>query len=278
MLPSLRQTTPSRAAKPRATHPRILIVAALLACGFAHDKLPAQEPHYARVPADPAFKPVPEESRGEVLKRDFAASAFYPGTRHNYSIYVPKAYDPARPACLYVTCDGDVFGAAPTVLDNLIAKGDMPVTIGVFVEPGVINGDDGKAFHWTRQYDYDTIDDTVVRFLTEELLPDVEKQTAADGRPVRLSRDAKDRAIGGFSSGGICAFNAAWRRPDVFSRVLSGGGTYLALHGGNEFPFLIRKTEPKPLRVFLDTGRMEVPLPPIGVHPEANQSMETALR
>jgi enterochelin esterase-like enzyme len=259
-------------------NPRRVIVSLL--CGFLFHAVPApaQEIHYARIPADPARAPVPVERRGEIIKREFAASSIYPGTRRNYYIYIPKIYSPEKPACLFVCCDGGRFKAAPDVLDNLIARGDMPVTIGVFIEPGVIYDSENKIIHWMRQYEYDTTDDTFARFLAEELLPDAEKQTASDGRPVRLSRDPNDRAIAGYSSGGICAFNAAWQRPDMFSRVLSGGGTFLALHGGNEFPFLIRKTEPKPIRVFLDTGKTEVPLPPIGVHLEANTAMESALR
>lgn len=239
--------------------------------------LKAQDMNYAKVPADPAHIPLPEEKRGEVIKCSFSSSAIYPGTKRDYWIYVPKAYTPDKPACLFVCLDGLGFNA-PTVFDNLIAKGDMPVTIGVFVASGVIYNADNEAILYTRQYEYDTTDDTFVRFLKEELFPEVERQTASDGRAIRLSKDGNDAAIAGCSSGGICAFNAAWQRPDVFSRVLSCCGSFAGLHGGNELHILVRKTEPKPIRIFLDAGKLDQALPPIGDLFEANLAMESALR
>ena len=102
--------------------------------------------------------------------------------------------------------------------------------------------------------EYDTPDDHYARFLIEELLPAVEQLATADGRPIELSHDGNDRCIAGASSGAICAFTVAWERPDAFRRVFSTIGTYVALRGGNCYPTLIRKSDPKPLRVFLEDG------------------------
>jgi hypothetical protein len=170
---------------------KILTVTVLVIGFISFSALQAQDVIYNKVPADPAHIPVPEAQRGEVIQRSFSASSIYPGTKRDYWVYVPKAYTPEKPACLFVCLDGIAFDA-PTVFDNLIPKGDMPVTIAVFVAPGAILNAKNETIHWTRQYEYDTMDDTYVRFLTEELLPDVEKQTTSDGRLIRISKDGND--------------------------------------------------------------------------------------
>jgi sugar lactone lactonase YvrE len=111
--------------------------------------------------------------------------------------------------------------------------------------------------------------------LTEELLPAVEKLQTADGRPIRISKDGNDRAIGGASSGAIAAFTAAWERPEAFSRVFSSIGTYVGLRGGNDYPTLVRKVEPKPIRVFLQDGSNDLNIY-AGDWWMANQEMERA--
>src|SRR4029450_2197481 len=193
--------------------------------------------------------------KGEVTKYTLEQSKIFPGTVRDYWIYVPKQYDPAKPACLYVNQDGVQY-KAPEVFDELIHKKEMPVTIGVFVMHGRVKALDGSAAldRFNRSYEYDGLGDAYVRFLLVELLPDVEKKSASDGRPIKLSKDGNDRAIGGSSSGAICAFTAAWERPDAFRRVFSSIGTYVGLRGGNEYPTLIRKFEPKPIRIFLQGG------------------------
>ena len=195
---------------------------------------------------------VPE---GEILKKTFEQSQIFPGTFRDYWIYVPKQYDPAKPACVYVNQDGIQYNA-PKVFDQLIAKGEMPVTIGVFVMHGRVKAaqPDAALDRFNRSYEYDGLGDAYARFLLDELLPDVERQAASDGRPLKLSRRGTDRAIGGASSGAICAFTAAWERPDAFQRVFSSIGTYVGLRGGNVYPTLVRKYEPKPIRVFLQDG------------------------
>jgi sugar lactone lactonase YvrE/enterochelin esterase-like enzyme len=197
----------------------------------------------------------PAWPKGEVTKYSFEQSKIFPGTVRDYWVYVPKQYDPAKPACVYVNQDGVQY-KAPEVFDELIHKGEMPVTIGVFVMHGRVKAHDGNVAldRFNRSYEYDGLGDNYVRFLLEELLPDVEKKSASDGRAIKLSRSGNDRAIGGASSGAICAFTAAWERPDAFSRVFSAIGTYVGLRGGNNYPTLIRKYEPKAIRVFLQDG------------------------
>jgi sugar lactone lactonase YvrE/enterochelin esterase-like enzyme len=214
--------------------------------------------------------------KGEVKKYTFDQSKIFPGTTRDYWIYVPKLYDPSKPACVYVNQDGLQY-KAPDVFDQLIESKEMPVVIGVFVTPGVVKAPSDKALpRFNRSYEYDGLGDAYARFLLEELLPEVEKKTTADGRPIRLSKDGNDRAIGGASSGAVCAFTAAWERPDSFRRVFSAIGTYVGLRGANAYPTLIRKYEPKPLRVFLQDGSRDLNIYG-GDWWMANQEMERAL-
>ncbi|HKP13874.1 MAG TPA: SMP-30/gluconolactonase/LRE family protein [Blastocatellia bacterium] len=245
----------------------LLIVAALTAFGHAQQE----------VPQGPDSKPQPDVPKGEVLKFSFDHSKIFPGTARDYWVYVPAQYTPDKPACLYVNQDG-IQWQAPTVFDNLISKKEMPVTVGVFVMHGRVAADDANAAldRFNRSYEYDGLGDNYARFLLEELLPEVETKKTTDGRAIRLSRDANDRAIGGSSSGAICAFTAAWERPDAFSRVFSAIGTYVGLRGGDRYVTLIRKMEPKPLRVFLQDGSQDLNIY-AGDWWMANQTMERAL-
>jgi gluconolactonase len=219
----------------------------------------------------------PGVPQGELLKFTFADSNIFPGTTRNVTIYIPKQYDPAKPACVWINQDG-VQNNAPVVFDNLIAKGEMPVVVGVFVTPGIVKSATPETAldRFNRSFEYDGLGDAYARFLLEELLPFVEKQQTSDGRPIRLSQSGNDRAIGGGSSGAIAAFTAAWERPDAFTRVWSGIGTYVDLRGGARYPTLIRKTEPKPIRVFLQDGSNDNNLYG-GDWWMANQTMERAL-
>jgi sugar lactone lactonase YvrE/enterochelin esterase-like enzyme len=213
---------------------------------------------------------------GEVTKYTFDQSKIFPGTVRDYWIYVPKQYDPAKPACVHINQDGVKFNA-PAVFDELIHKQEIPVLIGVFVMHGRVKATSDEALdRFNRSYEYDGLGDNYARFLLEELLPEVEKKTTADGRPIRLSKSGNDRSIGGSSSGAICAFTAAWERPDAFRRVFSSVGTYVGLRGGQNYPTLIRKVEPKPIRVFLQDGSNDVNIYG-GDWWMANQSMERSL-
>ena len=214
--------------------------------------------------------------KGEVTKYTFDRSDIFPGTVREYWLYVPKQYDPAKPACVHVNQDGLQFNA-PAVFDELIHTGEMPVVIGVFVMHGRVKAtSDGAIDRFNRSYEYDGLGDNYARFLLEELLPEVEKMTATDGRPIRLSHDGNDRSIAGSSSGAICAFTAAWERSDAFRRVFSSIGTYVGLRGGNDYATLVRKTEPKPIRIFLQDGSGDLNIY-AGDWWMANQEMERAL-
>ena len=192
--------------------------------------------------------------QGELIKFTYADSKIFPGTTRDVIVYVPKQYDGSKPACVHVNQDGVQF-KGPEVFDDLIEKKEIPVLIGVFVRPGEVKPVAERAMSRTnRSFEYDSLGDAYARFLLDELLPEVERKTTTDGRAIKLSKDGNDRSIGGSSSGAIAAFTAAWERPDAFSRVFSSIGTYVGLRGGEVYPTLIRKVEPKALRVFLQDG------------------------
>lgn len=191
--------------------------------------------------------------RGEVTKRAWT-SRIFPGTMRDYWVYVPKQYDAAKPAAVMVFQDGagyvkeDGNWRVPVVFDNLIHKGEMPVTVGIFINPGVVPATAAGALpRFNRSFEYDAVSDRYARFLIEEILPEI-------GKSVSLTNDPNLRAIGGASSGAICAFTVAWERPDAFRRVFSTIGTYVGLRGGHAYSTLVRKAEPRPLRIFLQDG------------------------
>lgn len=209
--------------------------------------------HNAATPKDPASVPVPQELRGEVISGLFDASEIYPGTVRKFQVFIPQKYDGTSPACLLLGLDGNLFNAI-TVIDNLIRKGEMPVTIGVFVDPGVSYLPDGSVARYNRSNEFDRTNGDLAQFIETELLPHIEGLKCSDGRAIIISKNPNDRAITGASSSGIAAFTVAWERPDLFSRVYSSVGTFVAMRGGNEYPAIIRKSEPKPLRIFLQDG------------------------
>ncbi|MDQ3813815.1 MAG: alpha/beta hydrolase-fold protein, partial [Armatimonadota bacterium] len=214
----------------------------------------------------------PDVPKGTVTQQPKWKSNVFPGTERDWWVYVPAQYKPDSPACVMVFQDGGgVKDYVPVVFDNLIAAGDMPITVGIFINPGTKDG--GKS---NRSFEYDTLSDQYARFLLEEILPEVEKTT-------KLRHDAASRAIAGASSGGICAWTVAWERPNEFGKVLSWIGSFTNIasgktlrEGGHNYPFLIRKTEKKPIRVFLQDGSNDLD----NVHgnwPLANQQMAKAL-
>lgn len=232
--------------------------------------------HNAQYPDDPAFVPVADSLRGIIIKGQWNKSDIYPETRREWQVYVPVQYDGQTPACLLVGLDGILFNAT-TVLDNLIASGQMPVTIGVFVQPGMSYDEEGNVLRYNRSNEFDRTDGTFARFLETEILPMVESLVTPDGRRILLSHNPDDRAICGASSSGIASFTAAWERPDLFRRVYSSVGTYVAMRGGNDYPAYIRKCEPKPLRIFLQDGMKDAWNPLFGEWWEQNLLMESAL-
>jgi len=197
----------------------------------------------------PDSKPQPDVPQGEVIKSVFEQSRIFPGTTRDYWVYKPHAYDASRPLPVMVFQDGLQYSAT-NVFNNLIHKREIPPMVGVFVMHGRVKALSTNALdRFNRSYEYDGLGDSYARFLIEELLPHISRE-----HKLNLSTNADDRAIAGNSSGAICAFTAAWERPDAFRRVFSAIGTYVGLRGGNDYPTLIRKTEPKPIRVFLQDG------------------------
>ena len=212
-------------------------------------------------------------SAGEIRGPFVWKSNIYPGTERNYWVYVPAQYDASKPACLMVVQDGLSRAKGwnlPAVLDSLIGAKIIPVMIGVFIDHGTVPSSLADFYpRYNRSFEYDALGDRYARFLMEEMLPEV-------SRTYNISADPNDRSIAGASSGAICAFNVAWERPDQFRRVLSTIGTYVGLRGGDEFATLVRKTEPKPLRVFLEDGTKDLNIYG-GDWWMANQNMLSAL-
>ncbi|MBI1344933.1 hydrolase [bacterium] len=231
---------------------------------------PEWKPHPDAVPQDG----VPQ---GTVTQMPPWESNIFPGTIRDWSIYVPAQYKADQPAALMVFQDGEgmrnVKGRwrVPVVFDNLIAKGDMPPTIAVFINPGHDKSKPRQGNKSSnRGYEYDSLGDRYVRMLLEEILPVVEQKYA-------ISQDPEWRAIGGSSSGAICAFTAAWERPDQFRKVYSHVGSFTNLRGGNVYPSLVRKTEPKPIRVYMSDTSGDVDNA-FGSWPWSNQLMSSALK
>ncbi len=252
---------------------RTLLYALLLFC----PALISAQSLTEKYPVDSASLAHAGVPKGEILHFTFENSKIYPGTSREYWVYVPAQYNPTKPACVFVDQDGIQFNA-PVVFDNLINNKQMPVTIGVFVQPGRVKAANANLAldRFNRSFEYDGLGDAYARFILNEVLPEVEKQKTSDGRAIVLSKSSNDRAIGGSSSGAICAFNAAWERPDAFSRVFSSIGTYVSLRGADRLPSLIRKYEPKALRVFLQDGTHDLNIYAGDWH-LANQMMLSAL-
>ena len=242
----------------------------------------------------PDSLPQPGVPVGSVEKFTFKASKIYPGTERDYWVYVPKQYDPAKPAALMVFQDGGGYQSAsgsfraPVVMDNLIARKEMPVTIGVFINPGSVPpAETGQKARSNRSFEYDSLGDAYARFLLEELLPEVEKKW-------KVTQEPAGRCTVGISSGGICAFTAAWERPGSFGKVISHIGSFTNIRGGHVYPALIRPlskelpatateaekklhAQRRALRVFLQEGSNDLD----NLHgnwPLANREMEAALK
>jgi gluconolactonase len=243
-------------------------------CSFAITTSFAQPPA-EKYPVDSASVEHAGVPKGEVLKFSFSQSKIFPGTERDYWIYIPAQYKPTKPACVYINQDG-IQWKATTVFDNLIFHNEMPITIGVFITPGKVLADSSTALdRFNRSFEYDGLGDAYARFLVTEILPEVEKQKASDGRTIHLSTNGNDRAIGGSSSGAVCAFTAAWEHPEEFSRVFSSIGTYTGLRGADRYPILIRKYEPKSIRIFLQDGANDLNIY-AGDWWKANESIERA--
>ena len=215
--------------------------------------------------------------KGKVTPMPKWKSKVFDGSERDWWVYLPAQYDGSKPACVMVFQDGGNYQSdkgqfrVPIVFDNLIHKKEMPVTIGIFLNPGVVPAaDTTQKGRSNRSFEYDTLSPQYATFLEKEILPEVAKQ-------YKLRTDPAGRGIGGNSSGGICAFTAAWERPDLFSKVLSHVGSFTNIRGGDVYPGLIRKTEKKPIRVYLQDGSGDLN----NVHGNwwlANLEMESSLK
>lgn len=209
-----------------------------------------------------AVDAMPEEGvpKGEMKGPFTLPSKAYPGTQHTYWVYVPAQYDAAAPASLMIYNDGQAFMnpegdvRAQVVMDNLIYRREIPVMIGVFINPGRTpeqpepGGSEWGDRTTNRPTEYNTLDDKYARVIVDELLPVLYKE-------YNLSKDPEHHGIGGSSSGAIAAFTVAWERPNEFRKVLSDVGSFTNIRGGNAYPDIIRKADKKPLRIFLVDGR-----------------------
>jgi enterochelin esterase family protein len=199
-------------------------------------------------------------AKGEVRGPFTVPSQAYPGTQHTYWVYVPAQYDPAVPASLMIFNDGQAFQnmegdlRAPNVLDNLIDRREIPVMLSVFINPGrTPEQPEPTPQEWgdrttNRPTEYNTLDDKYARVIVDELMPVLYKE-------YNISKDPERHGIGGASSGAIAAFTVAWERPNEFRKVLSMIGSFTNLRGGHAYADIVRKTEKKPIRIFLQDGR-----------------------
>jgi enterochelin esterase-like enzyme len=216
---------------------------------------------------------------GEILTGKWVSENVYPGTERDYWVYLPAGYDANRPHALMVFQDGGNYQKkdgqfrVPVVFDNLIHDKAIPPIIGVFLNPGTFPAAEATTKpRSNRSFEYDSLGDQYARFLLDEVLPGLSER-----HKLNITSDPNLRAIGGISSGGICAWTVAWERPDSFRKVLSHVGSFTNIRGGHVYHALIRKTEPKPIRVFLQDGSGD--LDNLHGHwPLANQEMAAALK
>jgi gluconolactonase len=244
---------------------------------------PLPEIHYT---PGPDSLPQPGVRKGSVFEFTLEHSKVFPGTSRTITVYVPDQYTADKPACLYIGLDaivmplpGLVFDV-PVVFDNLIDQHSMPVTMAIGVSSGAVQSSGSpKNPRFNRSVEFDGLNGDLARFLIEEVIPEVERHNTPGGLPIRVSNDPNDRAIGGLSTGAIGAFTVAWERPDVFRRVLTGVGTFVGMRGADRYAVLVRKTEPKPIRIFMQDGSNdEWPGgPEFGDWWMSNQTMERAL-
>lgn len=252
----------------------LIVSAVLLFYGLSQAQTtPASE----TVAYGPDSQRQPNVPRGEVTRFVWKSNV-YPNTIREYYVYVPAQYDGKTPAALMVFQDGHAYVKeegdfrVPIVFDNLIHQKAMPITIGLFINPGQhgseLPKDPFRADN--RSAEYDTLTDQYVHLLIDELIPELSKRYTLAPSPTL-------RAICGLSSGGICAFTAAWQRPDQFQKVLSHIGSFTNIKGGHVYPSLIRKTPAKNIKVFLQDGTGDLDNQ-YGNWWLANQEMEAALR
>ena len=235
--------------------PRFLAACFVIFAALRLSAAPTDDVYHLGPDSEPQ-KGVPQ---GKLVGPTTLPSNVYPGTTRNYWVYVPAQYDAAKPACLMIFQDGHAFIGpkgdyrVPFVFDNLIYRREMPVTIGVFINPGhAAQQTESTDSEWgdktnNRRVEYNALDDKYSKLIVDELIPELKKTYKFSDKP-------EDRAIAGASSGAICAFTVAWQRPDQFRKVISTIGSFTNIMGGHVYPDLILKADPKPIRVFLQDG------------------------
>jgi enterochelin esterase-like enzyme len=237
-----------------------IIVAGTLAQGSSQAPTPQPPNPDSAYSIGPDSLPRDGVPTGEMRGPFTLPSEAYPGTQHTYWVYVPAQYDATVPARLMIFNDGQAFKnmegdlRAPNVLDNLIYRREIPVMLGVFINPGRRpDQPEPTPQEWgdkttNRPTEYNTLDDKYARVIVDELMPALYKE-------YNISKDPEHHGIGGASSGAIAAFTVAWERPDHFRKVLSLIGSFVNLRGGHAYADIIRKSEKKPIRIYLQDGR-----------------------
>lgn len=262
-----------------------IIGSSVLLFSLTAEQLSAQEkkvdPLRALYPLGPDSMVQEGVPQGKVTEHEWLESKVFPGTKRRYSVYLPDQYDAAEPVALMVFQDGHEYlkpeglYRATVVMDNLIAKGEMPVAIGVFIDPGHLREKLPEKRGWSpyaenRSVEYDTLSGEYAQFLISEILLEV-------GKRFNITSDPAGRAICGASSGGICSFTAAWERPDQFGKVISHIGSFTNIRHGDTYPGIIRKSYKKPIRVYLQSGSNDLNNEH-GNWPLGNQQMFSALK
>ena len=212
----------------------------------------------------------------ELINGSLDNSEIYPGCSHTFQVSIPAGYDETVESALYLGFDG-ILNNDPAVIASLTARGTMPQTIGIYLQPGLVKQGDKITQH-NRSNEFDAIDNRMASFIENELLPAVKAMRTPDGKPLNISSDPDLHAIAGASSGGIAAFMVAWNRPDLFHRVYTTCGTFVAMRGGDLIPALVRKTDPKPLRLVIHDGSRDAWNPLFGHWYEQNQLLASSLR
>jgi len=216
----------------------------------------------------PAFGPdsysQPGVPQGKLSEKMVHMSKLYEGMKSEYWVYVPAQYNPSTPAALMIWQDGHYHierdgplqvpptGQPPSrlqnVIDNLTSRKEIPVAIYLLIDPGTVGATAMRSIQ------YDTVSDLYPRFLRDEILPEIYAR-------YNIRKDSYSHAIAGNSSGGICAFNAAWYMPELFSRVLMRIPSFTSIQwkpgerdGGNIYPFRVRKEPKRKIRVWMQDG------------------------
>jgi len=235
----------------------VLAIAAVSMNPQAQEPPPNPDSHYQLGPDS-----LPREgvAKGEVRGPFTLPSQAYPGTQHTYWVYVPAQYDASKPASLMIFNDGQAFKnmegdlRVPNVLDNLIHRREIPVMLAVFINPGrTPEQPEPTPQEWgdrttNRPTEYNSLDDRYARVIVNELMPALYKDYA-------ISKDPEQHGIGGASSGAIAAFTVAWERPNDFRKVLSLIGSFTNLRGGHAYADIVRKSDKKPIRIYMQDGR-----------------------